>query len=297
MSKQMKGRVITLLAGIFWGISGVSGQFLMAEGVHVNLLTSIRLLVAGVILVSLVLVREPASLSALFNDKVSLLRLLVFSLFGLTLNQFAYLQAIAHTNSATATVLQYLAPVLLLVLVCVKEWRLPRWVEVLVIFLALTGTVMLATRGDLSSLTMAPTGLFWGIFSAFTYVAYMLLPGRLMSQWGSLLIIGVGMLFGGLVFSTVTQAFQHEAHLSLTALPAYVGIVGIGTVLAYVLFLKGASLVGPVKASLLSAIEPVSAVIFTVLVFKEAIYAIDLLGMAVIIVAVSLMAWQELKAQ
>lgn len=36
-----------MVAGFSWGISGISGQYLMANGVHVNLLTSLRLLIAG----------------------------------------------------------------------------------------------------------------------------------------------------------------------------------------------------------------------------------------------------------
>ena len=40
MSKQLKGSLMVITAGIAWGISGVSGQYLMAHGVNVNLLTS-----------------------------------------------------------------------------------------------------------------------------------------------------------------------------------------------------------------------------------------------------------------
>ena len=47
MDKQKKGTLLTLVAGFSWGISGISGQYLMANGVHVNLLTSLRLLIAG----------------------------------------------------------------------------------------------------------------------------------------------------------------------------------------------------------------------------------------------------------
>ena len=38
MSKTLKGSLIVITAGIAWGFSGVSGQYLMAHGVNVNLL-------------------------------------------------------------------------------------------------------------------------------------------------------------------------------------------------------------------------------------------------------------------
>ena len=42
MSKQLKGSLMILVAGIAWGFSGVSGQYLMTHGINVNLLTSLR---------------------------------------------------------------------------------------------------------------------------------------------------------------------------------------------------------------------------------------------------------------
>ena len=50
MSKQLKGSLMVITAGIAWGVSGVSGQYLMAHGVNVNLLTSLRLLLSGILL-------------------------------------------------------------------------------------------------------------------------------------------------------------------------------------------------------------------------------------------------------
>ena len=47
MSKQLKGSLMVITAGIAWGVSGVSGQDLMAHGVNVNLLTSLRLILGG----------------------------------------------------------------------------------------------------------------------------------------------------------------------------------------------------------------------------------------------------------
>ena len=38
-----------LVAGIAWGFSGVSGQYLMTHGINVNLLTSLRLIIAMII--------------------------------------------------------------------------------------------------------------------------------------------------------------------------------------------------------------------------------------------------------
>lgn len=53
MSKAFKGTLFTVIAGIAWGLSGTSGQYLMAHGISALVLTNIRLIVAGLLLVLL----------------------------------------------------------------------------------------------------------------------------------------------------------------------------------------------------------------------------------------------------
>ena len=74
-------------------------------------------------------------------------------------------------------------------------------------------------------------------------------------------------------------------------LGALAGIILIGTVIAYTMFLKGASMVGPVKSSLLAAIEPISAVFFAFLIMNV---MIDFVGMAMILAAVMLISVKDL---
>lgn len=297
MSPSMKGSVLTLLAASFLGISGVSGQFLLGRGIHVNLLTSLRLLISGLVLLLILGVTEPNKLVGMLRDKATVLSLVVFSLMGLVLNQYMYLQAIHHTNAGTATVLQYMTPVLILAFVCLKTKRFPTKTELAAIVFALGGTVIMATRGQLTSLAVTPIGLPYGLLSAVTYAAYILLPVGLIKRWGSLPVIGLGMLLGGLVFPVATQAWRYDSYLSLETLPAYLGIIDIGTIAAYTLFLKGLSLVGPVKGRLLASIEPVAAIFFALVLLKESFYLIDLLGMALILMAVFLVNWQNLKRE
>ena len=106
MSKQLKGSLMVITAGIAWGVSGVSGQYLMAHGVNVNLLTSLRLILAGTLLTASVFFRQRDKLVQAIKDKKTLVTIALFAVFGLVLNQYAYLSAIQHTNAGTATVLR-----------------------------------------------------------------------------------------------------------------------------------------------------------------------------------------------
>lgn len=53
MSNSLKGTLLTVVVGIAWGLSGTSGQYLMAHGISSLVLTNLRLLIAGGILILL----------------------------------------------------------------------------------------------------------------------------------------------------------------------------------------------------------------------------------------------------
>lgn len=296
MTKKEKGTMMTLAAGLAWGISGISGQYLMSHGVHVNLLTSLRLLITGIFLLSLARSKQKEHLVAAWKQPKFLKQVLLFSIFGLVLNQYAFLRAIHLTNAGTATVLQYMAPILILSIVCILNRQRPTSFEIIAIAMAILGTYMIATHGKLGSLAITPKGLMWGLGSAITYSIYILLPVKLIHEWGSTIVIGSGMFIGGILFSLVTKAWQYPLQINVMSILAYIGIIGIGTIFAYTFFLKGVSIVGAVKGSLLASVEPVSSVFLTVLVLVEIFYPIDLLGMLFIFLAVTLISYKDLIA-
>lgn len=121
MSNSLKGTLLTVVAGIAWGLSGTSGQYLMAHGISALVLTNLRLLIAGGILMLLAYATAKDKILVFLKDRKSLLSLLIFALIGLFLNQFAYLSAIQETNAGTATVLQYVCPVGILIYSCIKD--------------------------------------------------------------------------------------------------------------------------------------------------------------------------------
>ena len=169
MSNILKGTLLTVVAGIAWGLSGTSGQYLMAHGISALVLTNLRLLVGGGILMFLAYATAKDKMLVFLKDRKSLLSLLIFALIGLFLNQFAYLTAIQETNAGTATVLQYVCPVGILIYSCIKDKVAPTLAEIISIILAIGGTFLIATHGQLDQLSITPSGLFWGLFSAWTY--------------------------------------------------------------------------------------------------------------------------------
>ncbi|HEL2481630.1 TPA: EamA family transporter, partial [Streptococcus suis] len=68
MAEKRLGTLITLIAGIAWGLSGVSGQYLIGRGMSVQLITSMRLMVSGLVLLGLCAVTARRNLLVLLKN-------------------------------------------------------------------------------------------------------------------------------------------------------------------------------------------------------------------------------------
>lgn len=127
------------------------------------------------------LVRHRPQLRAIWSDRRDALRLVLFSVGGLMTCQYTYLAAIRYSNSATATVLQYMGQALILLWVCLRARRLPTRREGVALVLALLGAFLLATHGRLDRGSRSRRqALFWGLCAAVALMLYTLLPGDLL---------------------------------------------------------------------------------------------------------------------
>src|SRR5690606_31187566 len=114
--------------------------------------------------------------TAVWRNKKDAMQLALFSITGMLAVQYTYFAAINHSNAATATVLQYAGPVIIAVYLALKHKRMPRPLEFLAIGLAVLGTFLLVTHGDIRSLSISGPAFLFGIASAFALAIYTLQP-------------------------------------------------------------------------------------------------------------------------
>lgn len=294
MDELVKGRIYTLIGAISWGLSGACGQYLMNDsGVSPIYLTALRMVIAGLVLTLFACLKQPKQFREVVKSPKIMGRMLFFGIFGLMLCQLTYLFAIHSSNAGTATVLQYTCPILIVIYVSLKEKTVPTIMELVAIVFALVGTFVITTHGNPFNLSLSPSGLFWGIISAFAYALYTLLPGKLIRQWGSLIVTGLGLLSGGILFYFGTASWQYTIQWQPYTFIAFIGIIGIGTIFAYSLYLEGVSLIGPVQGSLLASAEPISSVFFSIILLGEIFQGIDIVGIVLILIAVYLITMKE----
>ncbi len=285
---HFKYTLLTIVAAIGWGFSGTCSEHLFKTyGTNGEWLTSVRLLSAGAMLILICLASgHKRELIGILKDKRDLATLLIFAVVGMMAVQYTYLTAIAHTNSGTATVLQYAGPAFVLFYICFTVRRLPTWRESASLVGILIGVFLIATHGDITSLAISRAGLFWGIASAVFLAAHDIIPVRIIQRWGSLPVTAWSMFIGGIVLSLLTRPFSYEPTINLDSVLTFGGLVLIGTVFSFTAFLAGVAKIGPVKASIVASIEPIAASIFSFVWVGTHFTAYDIVGMALILIAV-----------
>lgn len=118
----------------------------------------------------------------IFKSTRDFFGIILFAIFGVGLCQYAYLEAIHHTNAGIATALQYLAPVMVLIISCVRRLRPPKFREIVAVLLAVGGTFLIATHGNIHQMSISKEGLKWGLLAAFGFCMYTLLPERMLKN-------------------------------------------------------------------------------------------------------------------
>lgn len=289
-----KGVIITLIAAVFWGFSGTCGQYIFDNfGADPTYLTAYRLLFAGSILMVLGFIKNGRIMVSVWRDRARRLRLVLFAVCGIMFCQLSYMEAIANSNSGTATTLQYIGPVLVMIVSCIFAKRLPQKKETLAIIFVVIGVFLIATHGNPGSLVLTPAGLSWGLASAVAVMLYTLLPVGLTEKYGSILVTGYGMFLGGIILFTASGAWRAPMIYDLRCILAFGAIIIFGSILPFTMYIAGVNLCGAVKASMLASIEPAAATIFMVVWLGETLTATDLAGFAFILATVFLLAKKE----
>ena len=282
-----KGMLIASTGAISWGLSGTMSQYLfMNYNLNPAWLTMVRMLGAGTFLLVLSLIRQKGEAFAIFKNKKDTLHLIVFAILGLLFCQYAYLSAIENSNSGTATVLQTLSVVMVPFFVCISKKEKPEVKEIFFIALALLGVFLIATHGNPSQMVLSKGGLFWGLCAALAAVFYSTLSERLVATWGSQIVTGFGMLIGGVAFTAIGRPWHFYVPLDKKGIFVLILIILIGTTMAFLCFLKGVSVIGPDKALLIGALEPVSATVISFLWLHTAFTIADIIGFVCILATV-----------
>lgn len=281
----MLGIFLVLLGGIFWAISGALAQYLFKNNLNAEQISFYRLFFTGILLIIFSFNTQKIKL---FTSKKEIVSLIIFGFFGLLLTQYSYFKAIFYTDAGTATMIQYCAPVIIMIFVCFKEKVFPKMLEILALILILIALFLLATGGKIDSLNLNFWGIFWGILGAFGVVFYSLCARAIILKYGLFFVMGYASLFGSFVLLVFLGGELSSYKFELDSFLAILGIIFIGTIGAFYFYLEGLKHIGALRASMIACIEPVMAALISYLFLGTFYSYLDLFAFSLIILSVIL---------
>lgn len=294
--KIFKGTLYSLFSGLIWGICGILGEYFFTHyPVSSGWITSMRLLVAGSLVLALSAVQLRSRLLDIWKDKKNYLPFLAYAILGIFSVQFFFYLCVEYSNATTATILQFISPVFILFYNRIVYQKKASITAILYVLIAMLGVFLMATKGDLSQLSMTPLALVTGLLSAVGVMFNVILPQRFARHYGFVPTVGWGMILAGL-FSNLLYPVHHVTfQLDATSLLICLIIAVFGTAFAFFLSMKAVSLVSPLVVSVVSASEPLSSALLSVLFLGLVLDGFLVLAMILIIVPMVFLSIEEAK--
>ncbi len=294
--KIFKGTLYSLFSGLIWGICGILGEYFFTHyPVSSGWITSMRLLVAGSLVLALSAFQLRGRLLDIWKDKKNYLPFLAYAILGIFSVQFFFYLCVEYSNATTATILQFISPVFILFYNRIVYQKKASITAILYVLIAMLGVFLMATKGDLSQLSMTPLALVTGLLSAVGVMFNVILPQRFARHYGFVPTVGWGMILAGL-FSNLLYPVHHVTfQLDATSLLICLIIAVFGTAFAFFLSMKAVSLVSPLVVSVVSASEPLSSALLSVLFLGLVLDGFLVLAMILIIVPMVFLSIEEAK--
>lgn len=292
--KQWVGMGLAIMGALFWGLSGTSVQFLeSAKHLNVEWLLEVRLLVAGILTIMIAYMQDGKRIFDIFKNAKDFGKLLIFGILGIALAQYTYFRAIAISGVGVATVLQYVAPTMIIIYLFMRYFKKPSIPELFCIVLAMVGTVCIVMQEGLDISAINGEALFWGLVSAASICVYTLQPIELLKKYGTTSIVGFAMFICGILSFAVFQQIESEAIWDGMTWLGLFTIIILGTVVSFNAYIEGVRRIGAVQGSILSSLEPISAAIFGWALLGNGFTLVGIFGMFCIIATVFIIAWDR----
>lgn len=282
MKKETLGTLYVLIAGILWGTMGVFVNYFDSIGLGSIDIAAVRVFFASIIVVLLIVIKNPKLLRIRFKDiwcfiGSGLISLMIFTI--------CYFKTIVLSSMSVAAVLLYTSPVFVIVLSFIIFKEKITSIKALSCIVCVAGSAFVS--GVIGSDTkISLTAFLLGISSGFAYALYSIFSRFALHK-----------NYNSITITAYTFIFATSGLLSFVDLPTIVSSVltkpssclmmllsGIITaVLPYLFYTKGLERIESGKAAVVAAIEPVVAVILGGVLFDDSLSLMQYFGIILVI--------------
>ena len=288
---KFRAFIFIIIASVLWGTSGIFVNNLSPYGFTSLQMTAVRATVSFLFLLIFVLIKD----RKLFRTKP--IDLLIFALGGLGLfgTSSCYYASMQLTSISTAVVLMYTAPIFVTVFSVIFMKEKLTSLKVISIACMLAGCCFVS--GLIGGFKFDLVGILLGLLSGVAYATYnvatkIAVTRNNSSVTASLYSIMFMAVFA-IAFCSPWEIPTHIAKDPAITVPFIIGLGVITHVIPYLLYSNAMSYLPAGTTTAMGIIEPMSATLFSVIVYKEVLDVWAIIGIILILLAVFLLSRTE----
>lgn len=287
MSLQTKGVVLAIISAICYGMNPLGALFLYEEGLNVNSVIFYRFIFASILLAIFMLIKKD---SFYLKFKEIILLALLGLLFGISaislFNSFLYMDA------GLASTVLFIYPIFVAIIMALFFKEKNSIITILSIIFAFLGVVLLY---ESDGANVSNFGIFLVIVSSLCYAIYIVIINQYLK------ISALKVTFYSMLFCTITILIHSFFDSSLNIMPLVnfnmwfytIFLALVPTIISLLFLIKAIQLIGSTSASILGALEPLTAVLIGVYVFNEKITFWLVIGIVFILFGVILIVLKD----
>lgn len=293
--KFFKGYLFILGATTFWGIAATIAKYLFTHNVGTLILVQTRMTFSFLVLLTIFVLRYPQFLKIRMRD------LYMFALLGIiggAGSNFTYYFTIEQTNVATAILLQYLAPLLVLIYATFtgeEHVTVPKFSAGII---SLSGCYLAVLGKDFSLLSINRIGLISGIASAFCWGFANVWLRRLLKKYNMWTCLFYSFMFASLFWMVINPPWNIiSAGYSGGTWLTFFGFAMISILIPHSLYFSGMRYLTASAAIITATFEPIVAIITAFIFLHEFLEPIQIAGALLVITAIALLQIKHKEVQ
>lgn len=296
---RLRGYGLTVLAAACWATGGLTAKWMFTArtdvpevwrvhplGISVDpsVLSGGRALAAFVLLLSYLALTQPSALKVKAKD---VWFLAAFGVIGMAGVHFTYFKTISLTNVATAILLEYLAPVIVLMVSVLFMGQRLTWTLPAGVLLSVLGCALVVGAAGGGGLQVSRAGIAWGLASALFFATYSLMGTFAAGRFKPWTLLVWGLAFAALFWLVVLGPAKVIGVFATPATAlAVIYVAVMSTIVPFGAFLVALHHIQPTQATVTATLEPVLAGLAAFALFGESLTVTQLLGATLVIVAI-----------
>ena len=284
---ELKGYILVVVAAIFWGVSATVAKFLFNQHLDIDLIVQTRVTFSFLVLLVWYLLFRRDLLRVHLRD---LYRFALLGICGVGGANFSYYFTIKESTVATAILLQYTAPLLVLGYATLSKEESLTPAKFIAAFLSLLGCFLAVGAYDAGALKLTPIGLVSGIGSVVTFAFMSIYIRHLVMRYSvwtvSIYAFGFASLFWLVVnppWAMGASSIPGETWSTLFLLAI------ISVLIPHTAFFSGLQYLVPARAVITSTLEPVVAIASAAFFLGEVLDHVQVTGAVLVLVAIVLL--------